>query len=118
MAPDIKRLIYQSIYQQDTRSVVNRIMESKLERDGDSEVQKIQDPAIRQMVDDLLESNAASSLTEEEEADLHTKRFAGRVDEDGKKYDKPSMSDEEFEGYAVWIKTDDADNAEIVKERR
>jgi hypothetical protein len=118
MAPDVKRIINQSIYQQETRSVINRVMEDKLEREGDSEVQKIKDPAIRQMVDDLLESNKAGSLTEEEEANIHTKRLAGRVDEDGKKYDKPPMSDEEYEGYAVWIKTDDADDAEDVKERR
>lgn len=93
-------------------------MEGKLKGDGNNDVQKIQDPAIRQMVHDLHESNGAGSLTEEEEANLHTKKLAGRVDEDGKRYDKPPMIDEEYEGYAVWIKTDDADDAEGVKERR
>ena len=48
-------------------------MEGKLKGDGNNGVQKIQDPAIRQMVDDLHESNGAGSLTEEEEANLHTK---------------------------------------------
>jgi hypothetical protein len=133
MAPDLKSIINQSIWAQRTGSVINRVIEDKLEREGDSEVQKFKDPAIRQMVDDLLEStqargrqtiedllksNKAGSLTEEEEANIRTKRLAGRVDEDGKKYDKPPLSDEEYEGYAVWIKTDDTDDAEDVIERR
>jgi hypothetical protein len=110
MAPDLKRLINQSIYEQETRSVMARVTEEKNE-----ESTKIQDPAIRQMVDDLIESNSAGSITKEEEKNLETKKLAGRVDADGKEYDKPPMGDEEYEGYAVWIKTDDG---ESVQERR
>jgi Heterokaryon incompatibility protein (HET) len=111
MAPDLKQLINQSIYEQETRSVIARVTE-----DRDGQVTKIQDPAIRQMVDDLVESNSAASVTEEEKELRDKERVEGRLDTDGRKYDKPPMADEEYEGYAVWIKTNDDES--INEERR
>jgi len=111
MAPVLRQLINQSIYEQETRSVIARVTE---EQSG--EVSKIQDPTVRQMVDDLLESNSAGSLTEEEKEAQENKREENEVGQDGRKFDKPPMSDEEYEGYAVWIKTDDGES--ISEERR
>ncbi|KAE9372668.1 HET-domain-containing protein [Stipitochalara longipes BDJ] len=113
MAPVLRQLINQSIYEQGTRSVIARVTE---ERDGGDS--KIQDPAVQQMVDDLIESNSVRSLTEEEENERVQANMGveGRVDQDGRRFDKSPMSDEEYEGYAVWIKTDDGES--ISEERR
>lgn len=108
MAPVLKQLINESIYEQETISVIARVTEEN----GD-QVTKIQDPTIRQMVDDLLESNSVGSLTEEEKELQAQKRVEGRIDKDGRRYDKPPMADEDYEGYAVWIKTDDTEKAKV-----
>ena len=110
MAPVLRQLINQSIYQQETRSVIARVTE-----EYNGEDSKIQHPTIRQMIDDLLDSNSAGSLTEEEK-EFQASEHGERVDQDGRKFDKPPLSDEEYEGYAVWIKTNDGES--ISEERR
>jgi len=99
MAPQLKQLVSQNIFQQETVSVINHVMES---RDGP----KIQDPAIREMVDDLLESNNAKTIADEANEKTKNKNNVP-VDEKGQKYSKDLMTDEENEGYAIWIKTSD-----------
>jgi hypothetical protein len=93
MAPDLKRFVIKSILHQGDISIINHVMESK---DGI----RIHDPDIREMVDDLLESNSVRRENEKSRGEK------GAVEGHERKYDKPHMTDEEYEGFAVWIKTD------------
>jgi hypothetical protein len=111
MAPVLKQLINKSIYAQETRSVILQVIE-----DSGDQVTKIRDSVIREMVDDLLESNSAGSPMEEEEELQAHKPVEWRLDKDSRKHNKPPMAVEEYEGYSIWIKTDDGES--IKEERR
>jgi Heterokaryon incompatibility protein (HET) len=101
MAPVFEQIINLGLNHKETQPVITR--EAEQQR-GDDTLD--QDPAIPQMVDDLLESKAPGALTEEEGGKLKAKDPDRRVEPDGERYDKPSMTDEECEGFAVWIKMD------------
>jgi hypothetical protein len=91
MAPVLKQLINKSIYAQETRSVILRVIE-----DSGDQVTKTRDSIIQEMVDDLLESNSAGLPTEEEKELQAYKSVERRLDKDGKKHNTPPMADEEY----------------------
>jgi len=87
MAPELKSIISRGVQHHGSVSVIQRVMENHSRH-------AVQDPEVREMIDDLIESNS---------------HRVPNLDE-RRKYSKDPLTDEEFEGIAVWIKEKDSPN--------
>ena len=103
MVRQLKSIIQQGIRHQGTISVINTVIE---EKNGHT----VQDPAVREMLNDLKEfyRRRGASMMEESKA----------KPEEQRKYSKDLLTDEEFESVSVWIKTEpDATDASSTKDK-